>query len=109
MLTSLTHHKKGPAWFKILDYGKCNGYMREIVRDVLHDHDYRAPPCKVSFRNAFYHVHQKDLFVVVEGFTRASLFTAEIMKEGPTRYLEREKYPLSFRSRMMRDCGYGKI
>jgi ribosomal protein L2 len=68
VFTYLTDHRKGLTWFRILDYDNCNGYIREIVTNVLHDHDRRANPCKVSFRNAFYHIHQKELFVVVEGF-----------------------------------------
>jgi hypothetical protein len=87
MFTSLTHYRKRSTWFRSLDYSKCNGYIKEIVTDVFHDHDHRDLACKVNFRHAFYHIHQKELFVAVEGFYSGHFITAERMKEGPRCYL----------------------
>jgi len=67
VFTSHTHHRKGPARFRSLDYGERNGYIRGIVTDVIHDPGRGAPLCKVTFRHAFRYRHQKELFVAAEG------------------------------------------
>jgi hypothetical protein len=92
VFTSLTHHRKGPTRFISLNYGKCNEYIREIMADVLHDHVHIAPPCKVTFRHAFYHIHHKELFVSVEGFYSCQFFYCG-NNEGGSNMLFGEREP----------------
>ncbi|KAF3772960.1 60S ribosomal protein L8 [Nymphaea thermarum] len=40
---SHTHHRKGPARFRSLDFGEWNGYLKGTVTDVIHDPGRGAP------------------------------------------------------------------
>jgi ribosomal protein L2 len=64
---SHTHHRKGPARFRSLDFGERNGYLKGVVTDVIHDPGRGAPLAKVTFRHPFRYKHQKELFVAAEG------------------------------------------
>ncbi|KAK1627320.1 hypothetical protein QYE76_001635 [Lolium multiflorum] len=47
---SHTHHRKAPARFRSLDFGERNGYLKDVVTDVIHDPGRGAPLAKVTFR-----------------------------------------------------------
>ncbi|CAH8338795.1 unnamed protein product [Eruca vesicaria subsp. sativa] len=64
---SHTHHRKGQAKFRSLDYGKRNGYLKGVVMEIIHDPDRGAPLARVTFRHSFRYKKQKDLFVAAEG------------------------------------------
>lgn len=32
-----THHNKNPARLRVLDFAERNGYIRGIVKDIIHD------------------------------------------------------------------------
>ena len=32
-----THHNKAPAQFRALDFAERNGYIRGIVKEIIHD------------------------------------------------------------------------
>ncbi|KAK4792558.1 hypothetical protein SAY86_022993 [Trapa natans] len=34
---SHTHHRKGPARFRSLDFGERNGYLKGVVTEIIHD------------------------------------------------------------------------
>ncbi|KAK4762086.1 hypothetical protein SAY87_029970 [Trapa incisa] len=34
---SHTHHRKGPARFRSLDFGERNGYLKGVVSEIIHD------------------------------------------------------------------------
>ncbi|KAK4771907.1 hypothetical protein SAY86_013682 [Trapa natans] len=34
---SHTHHRKGPARFRSLDFGERNGYLKGVVTEIVHD------------------------------------------------------------------------
>ncbi|KAL9345474.1 hypothetical protein Peur_063149 [Populus x canadensis] len=46
-----THHRKGPARFRFLDFGERNGYLRGVVTDIVHDPGRCAPLARVTFRH----------------------------------------------------------
>ncbi|KAJ1408805.1 Translation protein SH3-like domain superfamily [Sesbania bispinosa] len=64
---SHTHHRKGPARFRSLDFGERNGYLKGVVTDVIHDPGRGAPLAKVTFRHPFRYKKQTELFVAAEG------------------------------------------
>ncbi|KAK9155936.1 hypothetical protein Sjap_003416 [Stephania japonica] len=68
---SHTHHRKGPARFRSLDYGERNGYLKGVVTEIVHDPGRGAPLARVTFRHPFRYKHQKELFIAAEGCTRA--------------------------------------
>ena len=62
-----THHRKGAAKFRTLDFGERNGYTKGVVTEIIHDPGRGAPLAKVTFRHPFRYKHQKELFVAAEG------------------------------------------
>lgn len=64
---SHTHHRKGPAKFRSLDFGERNGYLKGVITDIIHDPGRGAPLARVTFRHPFRYQHQKELFVAAEG------------------------------------------
>jgi large subunit ribosomal protein L8e len=37
IFTSNTHHNKNPARLRKLDFAEKNGYIRGVVKDIIHD------------------------------------------------------------------------
>ncbi|PON99482.1 Ribosomal protein [Trema orientale] len=64
---SHTHHRKGPARFRSLDFGERRGYLKGIVTDIIHDPGRGAPLARVTFRHPFRYKKQNELFVAAEG------------------------------------------
>ena len=64
---SHTHHRKGPARFRSLDFGERNGYLKGVVTEIIHDPGRGAPLARVTFRHPFRYKKQKELFVAAEG------------------------------------------
>ncbi|PKU79978.1 60S ribosomal protein L8-like [Dendrobium catenatum] len=64
---SHTHHRKGAARFRSLDFSERNGYLKGVVTDIIHDPGRGAPLARVTFRHPFRYKHQKELFVAAEG------------------------------------------
>ncbi|GAV80594.1 LOW QUALITY PROTEIN: Ribosomal_L2 domain-containing protein/Ribosomal_L2_C domain-containing protein, partial [Cephalotus follicularis] len=64
---SHTHHRKGPARFRSLDFGERNGFLKGLVTEIIHDPGRGAPLARVTFRHPFRYKHQKELFVAAEG------------------------------------------
>ena len=74
---SHTHHRKGPARFRSLDFGERNGYLKGVVTDIIHDPGRGAPLAKVTFRHPFRYKKQTELFVSAEG-----LYTGQFLYCG---------------------------
>ncbi|KAF4353423.1 hypothetical protein F8388_005025 [Cannabis sativa] len=64
---SHTHHHKGPARFRSLDFGERNGYLKGVVTDIIHNPGRGAPLARVTFHHPFRYKHQKELFIAAEG------------------------------------------
>lgn len=64
---SHTHHRKGPAQFRSLDFGERNGYLKGVVAEIIHDPGRGAPLARVTFRHPFRYMKQKELFIAAEG------------------------------------------
>ena len=46
-----THLRKGVPQFRALDYSERNGYIKGVVREIIHDSGRGAPLARVTFRN----------------------------------------------------------
>jgi large subunit ribosomal protein L8e len=44
-------HRKGPAKLRTVDYAERHGYIRGVIRDIIHDPGRGAPLAVVKFRN----------------------------------------------------------
>ena len=64
---SHTKHRKGSAKFRALDYAERRGYVKGVVKDIIHDPGRGAPLAVVKFRNAHYYKKQTEQFVAAEG------------------------------------------
>ena len=60
-------HRKGAAKFRNLDYAEKNGYIKGLVKDIIHDPGRGAPLARVVFKNPLKYKLQKELFVAAEG------------------------------------------
>ena len=60
---SHTHHRKGLARFRSLDFGERNGHLKGVVTEIIHDLGRGAPLAKVIFHHPFRYKKQNELFV----------------------------------------------
>lgn len=64
---SHTKHRKGASKLRVLDYAENNGYIKGIVKKIIHDPGRGAPLAEVHFRNPYHYKKDKELMVCVEG------------------------------------------
>eukprot|EP00128_Syssomonas_multiformis_P005874 Colp12_sorted_trinity150504_noHs@18445 len=62
-----THHRKGAAQFRTLDFAERHGYIKGVVKEIIHDPGRGAPLAKVAFRDPYRFKLQKETFVAAEG------------------------------------------
>eukprot|EP00343_Euplotes_focardii_P006586 CAMPEP_0205818666 /NCGR_PEP_ID=MMETSP0206-20130828/669_1 /ASSEMBLY_ACC=CAM_ASM_000279 /TAXON_ID=36767 /ORGANISM="Euplotes focardii, Strain TN1" /LENGTH=255 /DNA_ID=CAMNT_0053111267 /DNA_START=91 /DNA_END=858 /DNA_ORIENTATION=- len=67
VFTSHSKHKKGGAKFRVNDYSEKHGYVKGVVREIIHDPGRGAPLAKVVFRHPFKFGQVKANFIAVEG------------------------------------------
>ena len=53
MFQAHTHLRKGVPQFRALDYSEREGYIKGVVREIVHDSGRGAPLARVSFRNPY--------------------------------------------------------
>eukprot|EP01120_Amphizonella_sp_Union-15-10_P012795 TRINITY_DN577_c0_g2_i2.p1 TRINITY_DN577_c0_g2~~TRINITY_DN577_c0_g2_i2.p1 ORF type:complete len:260 (-),score=46.83 TRINITY_DN577_c0_g2_i2:225-1004(-) len=61
------HHRKGPAKIRKLDYAERNGYIKGVIKEIIHDPGRGAPLAKVQFRDPYKFKRRNELFIAVEG------------------------------------------
>lgn len=64
---SHTTHRKGAAKLRSLDFAERNGYIRGIIKEIVHDPGRGAPLAKVQFRDPYRYKHRTETFVATEG------------------------------------------
>jgi large subunit ribosomal protein L8e len=64
---SHTRLRKGPAKFRVLDYAERHGYIRGLVKDIIHDPGRGAPLAKVVFRDPYKFRLRTETFIANEG------------------------------------------
>jgi hypothetical protein len=67
LLQAHNQHRKGPAAHRVLDFAERNGYIKGVVKAVIHDPGRGAPLAQVVFRNPYKYKLDKELFVAAEG------------------------------------------
>jgi len=73
-----TFHRKGAAKLRRLDFSERNGYVRGIVKEIIHDPGRGAPLAKVEFRSQYKYKHETETFVAAEGmFTGQQLYAGK--------------------------------
>ncbi|TDL29140.1 ribosomal protein L2 [Rickenella mellea] len=62
-----THHNKNPARLRQLDFAERNGYIRGIVKEIIHDAGRGAPLARVVFRDPYRYKLRSETFIATEG------------------------------------------
>ena len=64
---SHTKHRKGAAKLRAVDYAERHGYIKGVVKELIHDPGRGAPLARVYFRDPYKYRLNKELFVATEG------------------------------------------
>jgi large subunit ribosomal protein L8e len=64
---SHSHHRKGPSKLRAMDYGERHGYVKGVIKEIIHDPGRGAPMARIAFRNRYTHKLDKELMVAAEG------------------------------------------
>jgi len=70
-------NRKGAAKLRPLDYSEKHGYVKGIVREIMHDPGRGAPLAKVQFRHPYKYGQVTENFIAVEG-----MYTAQFVYCG---------------------------
>jgi len=62
-----THHRKGAAKHRTIDFAERHGYVKGVVKEVVHDPGRGAPLVRVQFKNPYKYKNDKELFIAAEG------------------------------------------
>ncbi|KAI8812045.1 translation protein SH3-like domain-containing protein [Cladochytrium replicatum] len=64
---SHTKRRVAPAQLRPLDYAERHGYIRGVVKDIVHDPGRGAPLAKVVFRDPYRYKQRTEYFIATEG------------------------------------------
>jgi len=64
---SHTKNRKGAPKLRALDYSERHGYLKGVVKDIIHDPGRGAPLAVVVFRDPYKYKLRKELFIATEG------------------------------------------
>ena len=64
---SHTFHRKGAAKLRSIDFAERHGYIKGVVKDIIHDPGRGAPLAVVHFRDRYKYGLKKELMVAAEG------------------------------------------
>jgi large subunit ribosomal protein L8e len=74
-----SYHTKrtAPARFRVLDYSEREGYVRGVIKDIIHESGRGAPLARVVFRDPLRYKQRVEHFVAVEG-----MYTGQFVYAG---------------------------
>lgn len=73
-----THHRKNPAKLRKLDYAERHGYLKGVVKEIIHDPGRGAPLARVQFQNPYQHGRITETFIATEGmYTGAFVYVGK--------------------------------
>ncbi|GME75540.1 unnamed protein product [[Candida] boidinii] len=67
IFVSHTRLRKGAAKLRSLDYSEKHGYIRGVVKAIIHDPGRGAPLAKVAFRDPYKYKLREETFIANEG------------------------------------------
>ncbi|WEW56577.1 60S ribosomal protein L2 [Emydomyces testavorans] len=77
IFTAHTRLNKAPAQFRTLDYAERHGYIRGVVKKIIHDPGRGAPLAQVSFRHPYKFKDITETFIANEG-----MYTGQFIYAG---------------------------
>ena len=63
----ISRTRKGAVKLRAFDYAEKHGYIRGVVKDIIHDPGRGAPIAKIQFQNAYKYQRDNELLVATEG------------------------------------------
>ncbi|XP_022646832.1 60S ribosomal protein L8-like [Varroa jacobsoni] len=60
-------HRKGAPRLRAIDFAERHGYIKGIVKEIMHDPGRGAPLARVYFRDPYRYKQRKELFLACEG------------------------------------------
>merc|ERR1711977_375915 len=67
IFTAKTRLRKGAVKLRAVDYAEREGYMKGLVKKIIHDPGRGAPLCEVVFHDPYRFKLKKELWTAVEG------------------------------------------
>ncbi|KAH3763472.1 60S ribosomal protein L8 [Pelomyxa schiedti] len=67
IFTARKHHRKGPARFRAIDFGERHGYVKGLVKEIIHDPGRGGPLARIVFRHQYKYSLKKEVFIAPEG------------------------------------------
>jgi len=67
IFTSHTKHRKGAAKHRTLDFAERHGYIKGLVKEIIHDPGRGAPLARVVFKHPYKFKQQQENFIAAEG------------------------------------------
>ncbi|KAL8567241.1 60S ribosomal protein L8 [Nucella lapillus] len=62
-----TRNRKGKPALRPVDYAERHGYIKGVIKDIIHDPGRGAPLAKVAFRDPYKYKTKLETFVAAEG------------------------------------------
>ena len=62
-----TKHRKGAAKYRTTDFAERHGYIKGVVKEIIHDPGRGDPLARVHFRDPYKYKTNKELFIATEG------------------------------------------
>merc|ERR1712080_583884 len=84
IFTANTRLNKAPAQFRTLDFAERHGYIRGVVKEIIHDPGRGAPLAKVQFRDPYRYKLHTETFIANEGMYTGSLSTPARTPPSPS-------------------------
>ena len=76
-MVQVTRLRKAPAKFRPLDFAERSGYVRGIVKEIIHDPGRGAPLARVVFRDPYKFRLHTETFIANEG-----MYTGQFIYAG---------------------------
>ena len=67
IFTAKTRLRKGAVKLRAVDYAERKGYIKGLIKKIMHDPGRGAPICEVAFHDPYRYKLKKELWVAVEG------------------------------------------
>jgi large subunit ribosomal protein L8e len=67
VFTAHVQHRKGKPEYRPNDYAERNGYIKGVIKEIIHDPGRGAPIARVTFRNPYEYKTDKYTFLAGEG------------------------------------------
>ena len=62
-----TKHRKGAAKLRVADFAERHGYIKGVIKEIIHDPGRGAPLARVVFRDPYRYKLRQELLIASEG------------------------------------------